>query len=151
MAGSQVCIVDLVVAAGRLLHHEGADKTTLVDIAAAAGVPAGNVCYFKTKDDIVAAVGAAHIANAGAALSAIDDRRRTPKGRPKALAKVLATEKEVIAGYGCPHGSLSSELAKRTGSPVFRLADLMQVPNTLRDPEALTGERDRLERWIDTL
>jgi AcrR family transcriptional regulator len=45
------------LAASQLLHQKGVESTTLVDIAAAADVPAGNVYYyFKTKDEIITAV-----------------------------------------------------------------------------------------------
>ena len=66
-----------------------------------------------------------------------DRRRRSPRStavitRPraglKALVGELADQGEVIAHYGCPHGSLCSELDKRPGSPDFALAELMLVP-----------------------
>jgi TetR/AcrR family transcriptional regulator, transcriptional repressor for nem operon len=40
----------------------------------------------------------------------------------------VPTRQEVIALYGCPHGSLCSELDKRPGRPDFALAELMRVP-----------------------
>ena len=47
----------LVAAARTTIHQQGVEKTTLADIAAAADVPVGNVYYyFKTKDELVAAV-----------------------------------------------------------------------------------------------
>ena len=46
-----------MVAATQLLRQQGIGQTTLADIAEAADVPVGNVYYyFKTKDDIIAAV-----------------------------------------------------------------------------------------------
>ncbi len=51
----------LVAAAIQLLHQQGIERTTLADIAKAADVPAGNVYYyFKTKDEVIAAVIEAH-------------------------------------------------------------------------------------------
>ena len=39
----------LVAAACQVLHEQGVERTTLADIALAAGVPVGNVYYyFKT-------------------------------------------------------------------------------------------------------
>jgi len=119
----------LVASASQLLHQHGAEKTTLADIAQAADVPVGNVYYyFKTKDDIVAAVVKTHIDQTKAALASIDSRHRSPKSRLKALVGELAGQGEVIAHYGCPLGSLCSELDKRPGSPDFALAELMLVP-----------------------
>ena len=40
----------LIAAAAQRIYEQGVEKTTLADIAAAAGVPLGNVYYyFKTK------------------------------------------------------------------------------------------------------
>jgi TetR/AcrR family transcriptional regulator, transcriptional repressor for nem operon len=119
----------LVAAASQLLHQQGVEKTTLADIAQAADVPVGNVYYyFKTKDDIIAAVIEAHVRQAKAALASIDSRHRSPRSRLKALVGEYADQGEVIALYGCPHGSLCSELDKRPGQPDFALAELMRVP-----------------------
>jgi AcrR family transcriptional regulator len=119
----------LVAAAGQLLHQQGVEKTTLADIARAADVPVGNVYYyFKTKDDIVAAVIDAHVQQAKAALASIDSSHRSPKSRLKALVSEYARQSEVIALHGCPHGSLCSELDKRPASSDFALAELMRVP-----------------------
>ena len=176
----------LIAAANQLLYQQGVEKTTLADIAQAADVPTGNVYYyFKTKDDIIAAVIEAHVRQSRAVLASIDSSHRSPKSRLKALVGELAGQGDVIALYGCPHGSLCSELDKRPGRPDFALADLMRVPiewaeeqfralgrrdahdlavsllaayegsalltNTFRDPDILTREARRLNRWIDTL
>jgi TetR/AcrR family transcriptional regulator, transcriptional repressor for nem operon len=119
----------LIAAASQLLHQQGVEKTTLADIAQAADVPVGNVYYyFKTKDDIIAAVIEAHVQEAKRALASIDSSHRSPKSRLKALVGEYARQSEVIAQYGCPHGSLCSELDKRPGRPDFALAGLMRVP-----------------------
>jgi TetR/AcrR family transcriptional regulator, transcriptional repressor for nem operon len=119
----------LIAAASQLLHQQGAEKTTLAEIAQAADVPAGNVYYyFKTKDDIIAAVIDAHVQQSKAALASIDSSHRSPKSRLKALVGEYAGQSELIALYGCPHGSLCSELDKRPGRPDFALAELMRVP-----------------------
>jgi TetR/AcrR family transcriptional regulator, transcriptional repressor for nem operon len=116
----------LVAAAVQLLHQGGIERTTLAEIAKLAGVPAGNVYYyFKTKDDVIAAVVAAHAEQVSSALAAIESRSRSPKGRLKALVAELAGQSEVVARYGCPLGSLCSELDKRLDAPDFAGAKLM--------------------------
>jgi TetR/AcrR family transcriptional regulator, transcriptional repressor for nem operon len=119
----------LVAAAGQLLHQKGAEATTLADIAEAADVPVGNVYYyFKTKDEIITTVVQAHVQQAKAAVAAIDERHRTPKSRLKALLGELASQSEIVSRYGCPYGSLCSELDKRPGGTDFALGELMRVP-----------------------
>jgi AcrR family transcriptional regulator len=134
----------LIAAAVQLLHEQGIEKTTLADIAEAADVPPGNVYYyFKTKDDIVAAVVQAHVAHARSALAAITGRHRSPKARLKAFVSELANQGDTVAQYGCPYGSLCSELDKRPGSMDFAPAELMQVPIGWAEEQFHTlGRRD---------
>ncbi len=103
----------LVAAACQVLHEHGVERTTLADIALAAGVPVGNVYYyFKTKDQLVEAAIDAHRGELQAMLSALD-RRRTPQARLKGLVRALMDQRELVARYGCPFGTLSCELDKR--------------------------------------
>jgi AcrR family transcriptional regulator len=104
----------LVAAASEVLYRQGVQRTTLADIAAAADVPLGNVYYyFKTKDDIVAAVVATHVDQLDSALGELECRHRTPKARLRALVGMVAEQGETITRYGCPYGTLCSELTKR--------------------------------------
>src|SRR6201997_277684 len=94
----------LIAAAAETIYAAGVEKTTLADIAAAAGIPLGNVdYYFKTKDALVQAVVEAHLAEARTMLAAIDDAHQTPRERLKALFGALAQQSDLIARYGCPH------------------------------------------------
>ena len=103
----------LVEGARLLLHQQGVEKTTLADIARAADVPAGNVYYyFKTKDELLHAAIDAQAQSIDTKLALLD-RHRSPKARLKAFVKLLTTQRELAARYGCPHGTLSSELNKR--------------------------------------
>jgi AcrR family transcriptional regulator len=103
----------LVAAARRVLYEHGVEKTTLADIAATADVPLGNVYYyFKTKDALVAAVIESYRQSYGE-LSAELDQQDGPAGRLKALIGALTSQRDQLASYGCPVGSLSSELDKR--------------------------------------
>jgi AcrR family transcriptional regulator len=118
----------LVVAATRLLHQQGIERTTLAEIAQLADVPAGNVYYyFKTKDDVIAAVVDAYVLQVRATLAAIDARHRSPKARLKALVSELAGQSEVVAQCGCPIGSLCSEIDKRRDAPDFAVGELMRT------------------------
>jgi AcrR family transcriptional regulator len=104
----------LVTSAGDLLHRQGIQATTLAQVAEAAEVPAGNVYYyFKTKDDLVRAVIDARTSEVRAMLDSLGTRR-SPGARLKALARRWAEMRELIARYGCPFGTLSSELDRGT-------------------------------------
>ena len=118
----------LIAAACETIHASGVEKTTLADIAAAAGVPLGNVYYyFKTKDALIQAVIETHLAGLRATLAAIDDAHDAPGDRLEALFHALAAQGELIARSGCPHGSLCLELDKRAEGPGLA-AEMMRVP-----------------------
>jgi AcrR family transcriptional regulator len=118
----------LVAGACRVLHEQGVERTTLADVAAAAEVPVGNIYYyFKTKDELVAAVIAAHAAEIRTVLGSLE-RHRTPRARLKAFVQMLGEQRGVAARHGCPHGSLCSELDKRD-LPLSELgAELIRIP-----------------------
>jgi TetR/AcrR family transcriptional regulator, transcriptional repressor for nem operon len=119
----------LVTAAIQLVHQQGTERTTLADIAEAADVPAGNVYYyFKTKNDVIAAVIDAHVQQTRATLASIESRHRSPKSRLKNLVSEFVSQREIIAQYGCPYGSLCSELDKRADGSGVAAAELMRVP-----------------------
>jgi TetR/AcrR family transcriptional repressor of nem operon len=119
----------LIAAASQLLHEQGVEKTTLAEIAQSADVPVGNVYYyFKTKDEIIEAVIDAHASHARAMLASIDGHHRSPKTRLKALVGELMRQDDVIVAYGCPLGTLCSELDKRAGGPGIAAAELMRIP-----------------------
>jgi TetR/AcrR family transcriptional regulator, transcriptional repressor for nem operon len=103
----------LVASAGDLLHRQGAFATTLVQVAEAAGVPPGNVYYyFKTKDDLIRAVIEARTEQVRAMLGSLQTRR-SPAARLKALANQWAQMAELVARFGCPFGTLTTELDRR--------------------------------------
>ena len=119
----------LIAAAMQLLHQQGIERTTLADIAKAADVPAGNVYYyFKTKDDVIAAVIEAHTEQVKTTLAFIDARHRSPKSRLKAFVREFTAQSEIVARSGCPLGSLCSELDKRVEQSSLPVAELMRLP-----------------------
>jgi AcrR family transcriptional regulator len=124
----------LVAAARELVYRQGVAGTTLAHIAEAAEVPVGNVYYyFKTKDDIIRAVVHTYENQLQSTLTDLERRHRSPKARLKALVGVLAkwaaaSVTQYGAQYGCPYGTLSSELAKQAEGPDPLAATLMQLP-----------------------
>ena len=117
----------LVEGARLVLHQQGVEKTTLADIAQAADVPVGNVYYyFKTKDELVHAAIEAYAQDIQTMLASFD-RHRSPKARLKALVRALTDQRELAALYGCPQGTLCSELNKRDDDLERAAARLMQL------------------------
>jgi AcrR family transcriptional regulator len=143
----------LVAAAMQLLYRRGAERTTLADIATAADVPPGNVYYyFKTKDDVIAAAIDAHAQQVKSTLGAIDARHQSPRGRLKSLVQEFAAQSETIAQFGCPLGSLCSELDKRVGEPGLDVAQLMRLPVDWAEQQFRSlGRRDAHDLALDLI
>jgi AcrR family transcriptional regulator len=141
----------LVAAASQLLYQQGAERTTLAEIAHLADVPVGNVYYyFKTKDDVIGAVIEDHVQRVKATLDAIDSRHRSPKARLKALVQELAGQSEMVARFGCPLGSLCSELDKRVRESDFVVGDLLRFPVDWAEAQfSVLGRRDAHDLALD--
>ncbi|NUT18666.1 MAG: TetR/AcrR family transcriptional regulator [Hamadaea sp.] len=103
----------LSAAAAQVLHQRGVERTTIADIARAADVPVGNVYYyFKTKDDLVHAA-LAEQAQTLAELTAVLEETADPIDRLHGLIDAWISQREIAARYGCPTGSLATEIDKR--------------------------------------
>ncbi|HTQ92827.1 MAG TPA: TetR/AcrR family transcriptional regulator [Streptosporangiaceae bacterium] len=143
----------LIAAALRLLHQQGVERTTLADIAQTADVPVGNVYYyFKTKDEVIGAVIDAHLQQIKTTLAAIDARHRSPKRRLKAFVREFTAQSELVAQFGCPLGSLCSELDKRVTVPGLPAAELMRLPiEWAQDQFRSLGRPDARDCAVDLL
>jgi TetR/AcrR family transcriptional regulator, transcriptional repressor for nem operon len=133
----------LIDGARQTLHAHGVEGTTLAEIADAADVPVGNVYYyFKTKDDLVQAVIAAHADEIKDRLAALE-HHRTPKARLKAFVRMLTDQRDLAARHGCPQGSLCSELDKRDDDLSRSCAQLIRLPIEWAERQLrATGRRD---------
>ncbi|WP_405689812.1 TetR/AcrR family transcriptional regulator [Streptomyces sp. NBC_01185] len=138
----------LTAAAAQVLHEQGVERTTLADIAGAAGVPVGNVYYyFKTKDELVRAALSEHSAHLDELTGALD-QLTDPRERLKTLIEAWVGRRDVAARHGCPTGTLAAELDKRAegtldaeaGAVIQRLLDWVGLQFRamgLTDPEGL--------------
>ena len=107
----------LASAAAEVFHRQGVERTTLSDIAQAADVPLGNVYYyFKTKDQLVEAALGAH-RDRLAEITGRLDQLPDPAARLKALIAGWVDQRDVAARYGCPFGTLATEIDKREVGP----------------------------------
>ena len=110
------------------LHQQGVQATTIADVARAAEVPVGNVYYyFKTKDELVHAAIDSHEQEVRAALGALE-AHGTPRARLKAFVRMITDKSDLAARYGCPQGTLCSELDKRDDPLARDAATLMRLP-----------------------
>jgi AcrR family transcriptional regulator len=137
----------------QLLHQQGIERTTLADIAKAADVPAGNVYYyFKTKDEVIAAVIEAHAQQIKTTLASIDTHHRSPKSRLKAFVREFTAQSEIGAQHGCPFGRLCSEFGKRVKQPSFAADELMRLPVEWAETQfRALGRRDAHDLALDLL
>ena len=117
----------LATAAAEVFHRQGVEKTTLSDIARAADVPLGNVYYyFKTKDQLVEAALGAHREQLRIVTGRLDGIPE-PAERLKALIEGWVDQRELAVRYGCPFGTLASELDKRDDGLDRSAADVLQA------------------------
>jgi len=176
----------LVAGARRMIYHQGVERTTLADVATEANVAVGNIFYyFKTKDELVDAIVEGYSEERDELLARLN-RRRTPRTRLKALVDELDANRDSISQYGCPIGTLASELDKRFGIDASsRSQELLGVivdwaetqfremgrpdardlavtlvaayqgtavlTHSLRDPDLMHRQSQRMLRWIDAL
>lgn len=118
----------IVDAADRLFYEQGFEHTSFSQIAEAVGISRGNFYYhFKTKDDILDAVIHHRLARTNAMLDDWEIKGETPSDRIRSFINILIMNQAKIKRYGCPVGTLCSELtklnhpAKRDANALFTL------------------------------
>lgn len=103
----------IVDVANKLFYQRGYNQTSFAEIADAAGIPKGNFYYyFKSKDDLLAAVIDHRIQQVASMLVEWDGQYKEPKERLHRFISMLLNNEEDLVRYGCPMGSLNVELSK---------------------------------------
>ena len=103
----------ILTSARRLFYLRGYDRTSLADIAEDAGVPKGNFYYhFKSKDDVLRAVLEARDRDVAAMLAQWLETIASPRARIERVIQMLTNDQDQLVRFGCPVGSLLSELGK---------------------------------------
>jgi len=103
----------IVDCADDLFYRQGFEATSFADIAAAVGISRGNFYYhYKAKDDLLEAVIARRMANTSAMLRDWESAGDDPAERIRSFIHILIRNRDKIEQFGCPVGSLSTELAK---------------------------------------
>lgn len=103
----------IVEAADQLFYQNGYEHTSFADIADAVQISRGNFYYhFKTKDDILGAVIDLRLANTMKMLERWESEEDHPADRIKRYIHILLTNWSKIKHFGCPVGTLCTELGK---------------------------------------
>lgn len=103
----------IVEAADHLFYSRGYNQTSFSDISEQTGIPRGNFYYyFKTKEDILQAVIDARVDEYTQLLAECDQSTADPAARLQLFAKIPMMHEESVLKYGCPIGTLGSELIK---------------------------------------
>lgn len=103
----------IVAAADQLFYEQGFEHTSFSQIAEAVGISRGNFYYhFKTKDEILDAVINLRLARTSAMLDNWEVDGETPADRIRSFINILVMNRAKIKRFGCPVGTLCSELAK---------------------------------------
>jgi TetR/AcrR family transcriptional regulator, transcriptional repressor for nem operon len=100
-------------AADDLFYRQGFTHTSFADIADAVHISRGNFYHhFKSKDDILDAVISLRLANTRQMLEQWEAEGATPEERIRSFIHMLVTNRNKIMRFGCPVGTLCTELAK---------------------------------------
>ena len=103
----------IVEAANLLFYQRGYEHTSFSDIADAVQISRGNFYYhFKTKDEILDAVIEARLASTQEMLDRWEREGATPADRIRSFVNILIANRADIKRFGCPLGTLTTELAK---------------------------------------
>jgi TetR/AcrR family transcriptional regulator, transcriptional repressor for nem operon len=131
----------IVDAADQLFYRRGYEHTSFSDIADAVQISRGNFYYhFKTKDDILDAVINVRLANTRQMLGWWEIEGKTPADRIRSFVEILIANRPDIKRYGCPVGTLCSELAKLNHASQGGAIELFTLFRTwLRRQFALLG------------
>jgi TetR/AcrR family transcriptional regulator, transcriptional repressor for nem operon len=104
---------EIVAAADGLFYRQGYEHTSFADISEAVNISRGNFYYhFKTKDEILDAVIVARLQKTQTMLDRWEEIGETPQARILSFIHILIANRADIKRYGCPVGTLTTELAK---------------------------------------
>ena len=103
----------IIEAADQLFYRQGFEHTSFSNIADAVQISRGNFYHhFKSKDEILDAVINVRLANTQMMLDKWEIEGKTPEDRIRSFINILIANKTKIKQYGCPVGTLCTELAK---------------------------------------
>jgi len=139
----------IIVAADVLFYQKGFEHTSFADIAAAVNISRGNFYYhFKTKDEILDAVIAERINNTRQMLKRWEVAGEAADERIRNFIRIVIVNGKKIKRYGCPVGTLSSELGKLNHAAKGEANKLFSLFRTwLRRQFSLLGCKDQADEF----
>ena len=103
----------IIEAADQLFYRQGFEHTSFSDIADAVKISRGNFYYhFKSKDEILDAVINLRLSNTQKLLDKWETEGEQPVDRIRSFIHILIMNRAKIKSFGCPVGTLCTELAK---------------------------------------
>ncbi len=129
--------------ADALFYEAGFEATSFADIAGAVGISRGNFYHhFKSKDDILDAVIDRRLAATQTLLESWETDA-APKDRIRSFIRILITNRTKIMAFGCPVGTLTTELAKLDHVAESRAAEIFGLfRDWLADQFRALGHKD---------
>lgn len=110
-----------------LFYEKGFEATSFADVAAAVGISRGNFYHhFKSKDAILMAVIDRRLRTTSEMLTAWEIEA-TPQERIVSFIRILVTNQTKIMAFGCPVGTLTTELAKLNHAAKDRAVDIFSL------------------------
>ncbi|MBN8648483.1 MAG: TetR/AcrR family transcriptional regulator [Caulobacterales bacterium] len=99
--------------ADKFFYEKGFENTSFADIAANLNISRGNFYHhFKTKDEILDEVIKQRLKNTQNMVDNWDLENENPAARLKTFVKILIRNQSKIMEFGCPVGTLCTELSK---------------------------------------
>ena len=119
---------NIVEAADELFYRRGYEHTSFSDIAGDVKISRGNFYYhFKSKDEILDAVIKRRLANTVEMLEKWESEENRPVDRIRCFIRILIANQSKIMRYGCPVGTLNTELAKLNHASQFEASELFTL------------------------
>lgn len=137
----------IVAAADQLFYQQGYEHTSFADIAAAVSISRGNFYHhFKTKDAILDAVIDLRLINTKSMLDQWENIEKHPHDRILCFINILIANQAKILLYGCPVGTLTTELSKLNHASQKKANDVFTLFRTwLRKQFILMGHKKKAD------
>jgi TetR/AcrR family transcriptional regulator, transcriptional repressor for nem operon len=120
---------DLIIEkADTLFYESGFEATSFANIAAAVGISRGNFYHhFRTKDEILDAVITRRMEQTCSMLESWQEKSSGPHDRILSFIHIVIANRTKIMAFGCPVGTLCSELAKLDHVAQHRAAEIFDL------------------------